>query len=265
MARWLLRLHATAIYLFLYVPILVLIIFSFNKSRFGATWTGWTVEWYEELFRDDRIAEAFQTSMLIGVVSTLLATALGTMLALVLERYRFRGRSALDAAVYLPIVTPDIVMAVALLAFFSLAFRLLNDLLGLSLRTGLHTIIVSHVAFNIPFVAVVVRASLRHFDRRIEEAAQDLGASPWHTFRYITLPLILPGIIGGALIAFTLSLDDFIITFFTSGPGIITLPLEVYGRVRRSITPVINAVSTLMLLGSMALVSLSLLVQRRRE
>lgn len=262
--RWLLGANAWLALLFLYVPILILVLFSFNQSRFGAKWTGWTLDWYRQMLRDNRIADAFQTTMVIAITSTIFATIFGTMLALALERYRFRGRGALDATLYLPIVIPDIVMAVSLLAFFSLLFRVLNAALGWRLRTGLGTVIISHIAFNISFVAVVVRASLRNFDRRLEEAAQDLGATPWQTFRRITLPLIMPGIIGGALIAFTLSLDDFVVTFFTAGPGVNTLPLEVYGRVRKTITPEINAVSTLMLLGSIVLVAASLLMQRRR-
>lgn len=264
-SRWLLALNAVGAYVFLYVPILILVLFSFNESKFGARWTGWTLDWYREMLRDDNIAEAFRTTILIAVISTVISTICATMLALAMERYRFRGRRSLDAALYLPIVIPDIVMAVALLAFFSLAFRLINGLLGLNLRPSLLTVIISHVAFNISFVAVVVRASLRNFDQRLEEAAQDLGANPWQTFRHITLPLIMPGIIGGALIAFTLSLDDFVVTFFTAGPGVRTLPLEVYGRVRRAVTPEINAVSTLMLLGSIGLVAASLWMQRRTQ
>jgi len=264
-SSWLLRFNAIAAYLFLYVPILLLVVFSFNQSRFGARWTGWTFEWYRQMFRDQRLENAFRTSLQIAVISTIVSTILGTMLALALERYRFKGRQTVDATVYLPIIIPDIVMAVSLLAFFSLTFRGLNSFLGLQLRTGLATVIIGHIAFSISFVAVVVRASLRGFDRRLEEAAQDLGADPGQTFRRVTLPLIMPGILGGALIAFTLSLDDFVVSFFTSGPGVNTLTLEVYGRVRRSITPEINAVSTLMLLASVALVAMSLLLQRSRR
>ncbi len=266
--RWatgLLAAHTVSSYLFLYLPILILIVFSFNRSRFGARWTGWTWDWYRQMFHDERIGQAFRTSMLIAVVSTVIATVLGTLLALALERYQFRGRSTLDGLVYLPVIIPDIVMAVSLLAAFSLLFRVGNAALGTTLHTGLPTVIISHVAFQISFVAVVVRASLRTFDRRLEEAAQDLGANPWQTFRRITLPLITPGILGGALIAFTLSLDDFVVTFFTAGPGVTTLTLEVYGRVRKTITPEINAVSTLMLLGSVVLVASSLLLQRRQQ
>lgn len=262
--RRLLALNAIGAYLFLYLPILILIAFSFNQSRFGAQWTGWTLDWYRQLLNDGRILDAARTSVTIAIVSTLIATVLGTMLALALERYRFRGRDTLDSALYLPIVIPDIVMAVALLTSFALAFRIINNTFGLSMRSGLATVIIAHVSFNISFVVVVVRASLRNFDPQLEEAAQDLYANRWRTFRYVTFPLILPGILGGALIAFTLSLDDFVVTFFTSGPGVNTLPLEVYSRVRRSITPEINAISTLMLVASVVLVAISLLLQRRR-
>jgi spermidine/putrescine transport system permease protein len=181
-----------------------------------------------------------------------------------MERYRFRGRTGVDALLYLPVVIPEIVMALSLLAFFAFAFQILENLFNISLRNGLATVIISHIAFSISFVVIVVRASLQGFDRRLEEAAQDLGANEWQTFWRITFPIILPGIIGGALLAFTISLDDFVISFFTTGPGVNLLPVEVYSQVKRSITPKINAISTLMLLVSMTLVLLSQAVQRKR-
>ena len=255
--------HSVLIYLFLYAPIAILVLYSFNASTFGTSWEGFTLHWYQSLLRDRRLIQAFTNSLYVAGVSTAIATTIGTMAALAMERYRFRGRGVYDGLLYLPIVIPEIVMAVALLVFFAFGFDLLNDLLGTQLRFGLTTVIISHVAFNISFVAVVVRASLKGFDRRLEEAAQDLGASPWQTFRHITLPLIMPGILGGALLAFTLSLDDFIISFFTTGPGGTLLPIEVYGRVKRAVTPAINAISTVMLLLSMLLVLASQLVQRQ--
>ena len=185
-------------------------------------------------------------------------------MALGLERFRFRGRTTLDAVLYLPIVIPDIVMAVMLLLFFSTALQLINGFFDTTWRQSLFTIIIAHVAFNISFVAVVVRTSLRGFDWRLEEAAQDLGANEWQTFWRITFPLILPGVLGGALLAFTLSLDDYVISFFTTGPGASTLPIEVFSKIRRSITPEINAISTFMLLVSIALIATSQLLQRRR-
>jgi spermidine/putrescine transport system permease protein len=182
-----------------------------------------------------------------------------------LERTRFRVKRMYEAAMYLPIIVPEIVMAIALLVFFNLAFTWLDQFFGLKLNFGLGTITIAHIAFSFPFVAVVVRARLADFDRTLEQAAQDLGANEWQTFRHITLPLLMPGIIAGALLAFTLSIDDFVITFFTAGVGSTTLPLEIYGRVRRGITPDVNALSTVMLLSSIVLVLGSLLFQRRRS
>jgi spermidine/putrescine transport system permease protein len=257
--------HTSLMYLFLYAPIVVLIAFSFTADSFGVRWTGFTLNWYTRLFNNERLLEATSNSLTVALISTLVSTLLGTMLALALERYRFRGRAAADTLLYLPIVIPEIVLAVALLSFFAGAFNLLDALFGLRVRQSMLTVIIAHITFSISFVVVVIRASLRGFDRRLEEAAHDLGANGWQTFRRITLPLIMPGILGGALLAFTLSLDDFIISLFVSGPGTLLLPVEVYNKVKRSVTPEINAVSTLMLLFSMTLVTLSQLVQRRRQ
>lgn len=255
--------YALLIYLFLYLPILVLIIFSFTRDEFGVRWSGFTLDWYVRLFNNERLMGASVNTLLVACISTLVATALGTLMALAMERYRFRARAGVDALIYLPIVVPEIVIAVSLLAFSALIFDLIHALTGQVLRRNLTTVTIAHIAFSISFVVVVVRTSLRHFDRRLEEAAADLGADSWQTFWRVTFPLILPGIIGGALMAFTLSLDDFIISLFLSGPGTSLLPVEVYSRVRRAITPEINAISTLMLLLSITLVLLSQLFQRR--
>lgn len=259
----LLTLNAVSAYLFLYAPIAILVIYSFSNSSLSGTWGGFTLDWYARLLQNERLIEALRNTLRVATVSMLISTVIGTLVALGLERFRFRGRTALDALLYLPIVIPDIVMAVMLLLFFAASLQWLNGLLGTSWRTSLTTVIVSHVAFNISFVAVVVRASLRGFDWRLEEAAQDLGANEWQTFWQITFPLILPGILGGALMAFTLSLDDYVITFFTIGPGTPVLTIEVFNRIRRGVTPEINAISTVMLLASVALVALSQLLQRR--
>jgi spermidine/putrescine transport system permease protein len=260
----LLSLNAVLSYVFLYAPIVILVIFSFNASRLNATWQGFTLEWYAVLLRDEMIHKAFENSMIVAITSTVISTVLGTMTALVMERFRFKLRTTFDAVLYLPIIIPDIVMAVSLLLFFVSVFRVLGNLLGVQWGLGLGTIIIAHVAFNISFVTVVVRTRLADFDRTLEEAAQDLGANEWQTFRRVTLPLIMPGIIGGGLLAFTLSIDDFVITFFTAGVGSTTLPIRIYGMIKRSITPEINAISSLMLLASIGLVFLSLFVQRRR-
>lgn len=260
-----LSLHAGLLYLFLYAPIIVLVLFSFTEDTFGTRLQGFTLRWYEALLRDERLISAAINTLTVATLSTIFSTIFGTLLAMGLERYRFRGRNGVDALVYLPVVVPEVVMALALLVFFAFTYGLINDVLGIPARLGLISVTIAHIAFTISFVVIVVRASLKGFDRRIEEAASDLGANEWQTFRHITMPLILPGVIGGALLAFTLSLDDFIISFFTTGPGFSLLPVEVYGQVKRAITPKINAISTLMLLLSIGLVVLSQFVQRRGE
>lgn len=261
---WLLSGNALLCYLFLYAPIAILVVFSFSNSSLAGVWDGFTLDWYRRLFQNERLMRALGNSLQVAGAATLISTVIGTMVALALERFRFRGRTALDTTLYLPIVIPDIVMAVMLLLFFSTALQLTNSVLGTSWRTSLVTVTIAHVAFNISFVAVVVRTSLKNFEWRLEEAAQDLGANEWQTAWRITLPLIMPGILGGALLAFTLSLDDYVISFFTTGPGASTLPIEVFSRIRRSITPEINAISTLMLLASILLVATSLVIQRRQ-
>lgn len=265
LGSFMLGLHSWLIYVFLYAPIVILVLFSFTTDSFGARMTGFTFQWYGRLLQDERLIGAAWNTLKVALASTVVSTIIGTLTALAMERYRFRGRTATDALLYLPIVIPEIVMALALLAFFAFGFGLIEALTGARLKMSLTTVIISHIAFSISFVVVVVRASLKGFDRRLEEAAQDLGADAWQTFWRITFPLILPGIIGGALLAFTISLDDFIISFFTTGPGTSLLPIEVYAQVKRAVTPKINAISTLMLLISMTLVGLSQFVQRQRR
>lgn len=256
--------YAVALYIFLYIPIVVLVIFSFTRDEFGVRWTGFTLDWYVRLFNDRRMMGAAANTLYVAVASTAVSTVLGTLTALAMERFRFRGRGAVDSLLYLPIVIPEIVMAVALLAFSALFFEIMRLVTGVNMRRSLTTVTLAHIAFSISFVVIVVRTSLKNFDMRLEEAAADLGADRWRIFWRITFPLILPGIVGGALLAFTLSLDDFIISLFLSGPGTSLLPVEVYNKVRRAVTPEINAISTLMLLLSMVLVVLSQLVQRRK-
>ena len=251
-------------FLFLYAPILILIVFSFNASRQQAVWTGFTLEWYQAMVRDTRAIDALGNSLVIGLISTVVSTVIGTLTALALDRYGFRAKGAFESAMYLPIIIPEIVMAISLLVFFNVAFDLVAGWTGIGLDFGMGTITIAHIAFSFPFVAVVVRARLADFDRRLEEAAKDLGANEWQTFRRVTLPLLMPGIVSGALLAFTLSIDDFVITFFTAGIGSTTLPLEIYGRVRRGITPEVNAISAVLLVASIGLVLASTLLQRRR-
>jgi spermidine/putrescine transport system permease protein len=275
-------------YIFLYVPIAILIVFSFNAATVTeggrvlstSVWKGFTFNWYAELAHDARIIDAAYNTLVVAIISTIISTLIGTMTALAMERYNFPGKLAFDAVLYLPIIIPEIVMALSLILFFVL-INLGNWTLDFSNQVAASTvlpgflasllvrlirvtpIIIAHVAFNISFVAVVVRARLADFDRTLEEAAQDLYANEWQTFRRVTLPLIMPGIMGGALLAFTLSIDDFVITFFVSGPGATTLPVRVYSMIRIGVTPVVNAVSAVMLIVSIALLLISLALQRR--
>ena len=244
---------AIGIFIFLYLPILVLIMYSFNENRFVSVWTGFSTHWYGEVIRDPAVREAFKISMWLAVWSTLISTVVGTLTAIAMERFKFWGKVTYDAILYLPIIIPDIVMALSTLLFFVL--------IGVSLSR--YTVLIAHVAFNIAFVAIVVRARLADMDSTLEEAAADLGANPWETFRRVTLPLLLPGVISAALLAFTLSLDDFVITFFMAGPGSTTLPVLIFSKIRFGISPEINAISTMMFLGSTVLVIISLLLQRK--
>jgi spermidine/putrescine transport system permease protein len=237
-------LFAALIYVFLYAPILVLMLFSFNSSRSTQVWTGFSTKWYGELLRDQSVLDAFQTSLIVGVSATAISTVIGTLTALALTRHRFRGQTVADSAIYAATVMPEIVVGVSLLVFFVAA----------SLTLGITTIIIAHVAFTISFVTIVVRARLSGMDRSIEEAAQDLGANPVETFLRVTLPLILPGVMAGALLAFTLSFDDFVITFFVSGVGSSTLPLKIYSMIKFGVSPVINALSTVVLVATMVLI-----------
>jgi spermidine/putrescine transport system permease protein len=248
-------------YLFLYLPILILVFFSFNDSRSTAQWAGFSLRWYGEMANDSQTILALWNSLFVALVSTAISTVIGTLAAMAMERYSFRGKLLMDAVLYLPVVIPDIAMAIMLLLFFNVSgigfepWRV--SFFGVELAVP-YSVIIGHVAFNISFVAIVVRARLAQMDRTLEEAANDLYANTWNTFWRITFPMMLPGIIGGALLAFTLSLDDFIITFFTSGAGFNTLPVRVFGMIKKGVTPKINAVSTVMLVFSLLLISISL-------
>lgn len=239
--------------LFLYLPIAVLVVYSFNAAKLATTWQGFSLQWYAALARDHALMVALQNSVLIAGVSTVIAMVLGVSAAVGLERLPRRQRAWLDGALLLPLVIPEIMMGVALLLFFVLV----------KMPLGLLTVTIGHAAFNVPVVMVVVRARLRKLDPHLEEAARDLGATPWQAFRRVTLPLLMPAIVGAALLAVTVSLDDFVVTFFTAGPGATTLPLKVYSMIKTGISPEINALSAILVLVSMGLVGLSLLIQRK--
>ena len=228
-------------YAFLYAPLAIVVIYSFNDSRLNAQWVGFTFSWYEKLFHNEKMLRAAWNSLLIGVTASLVATVLGTMAGYAMYRFRMR---LLPLLVLAPIAIPEILMGVSLLIFFVL----------LNISLGMISIILSHIAFCIGFVAVVVRSRLAGMDESLTEAARDLGATPWQAFRLVTLPLIMPGVVAGALMAFTLSIDDFVITFFTAGVGSTTLPLQIYTMVKISVTPEVNAISTLLMVLTLALI-----------
>ncbi|TAG57539.1 MAG: ABC transporter permease [Oscillatoriales cyanobacterium] len=246
--KWL-WVQAALAFAFLYLPILILIIYSFNSSKFNAVWRGFTLDWYGSLFSN--AGATLATSSSAGILPALSNSLL-----------HFPGRKAVEALLFLPIIMPEITIGISLLVFFTLAFRIVENLTGIRLNLGLPTVIIGHVVFNISFVTITVRARLAELDPQLEQAAFDLGANEWRTFWRITLPLILPAIFSAALLAFTLSLDDFVVTFFTTGVGSMTLPLLVYGMIKFAVTPAINAISTLMLLASLLLVVSSLRVKR---
>lgn len=239
-----LKLHLVLFYTFLYVPILVLMALSFNRSGLPTVWTGFSLEWYGKLFAADPILSAARNTLIVALISTVLATIIGTLLAVGVETRR--NSSVLDAVLFAPMIIPDIVLAIALLSFFTL----------LNMTLGLHSIILSHVVFNIAFVVAVVRTRMRNFDHSILEASADLGASEFTTFRRILLPAIAPGVIAGALLSFTLSVDEFIIAFFTAGAGqsSTTLPMQIYAMIRFGVTPEINAMATIVMFVSFTLV-----------
>jgi len=258
--------------LFLYAPIVVLIVFSFNASRISPLFTGVITKfgayrlvngnviqspcgpfhWFCDLSKNTEVLNAARNTLTVAFTATAVSTIIGTMAALALQRYRFRLRTFSQVSLYIPIVIPEIVMGIGILVLFSQTFTLINSVFRLSgdsqLTFGLGTVILAHISFMIPFVTLVVQARLQGLDKSYEEAAMDLGANEWITFRRVTFPMILPGVLSGALLAFTLSIDDFIITFFTNGPGSTTLPIYVYGLLRRAITPQLNALSTVWIL-----------------
>ena len=262
------------VYLFLYAPIIVLIVFAFNASRTNVVFTQVVNQgpcgpfyWFCVLARNNDVLNATRNTLTIAVISTILSTMIGTMAALALQRYAFPAKTFSEVSLYIPIVIPEIVMGIGVLVLFSAAFNALNRALGLvgdhRLSLGLGTVIASHIAFSIPFVALVVRARLQGFDRSIEEAAMDLGANEWITFWRITLPSIAPGVLAGAMLAFTLSLDDFVITFFATGPGATTLPIYIFGLLRNSVTPEINALSAVWIITVLVVLLLSQRLQGR--
>jgi len=256
---------AWLVYAFLYLPILVLIVFSFNDSRFGASWEGFTLKWYSVLAAREDVREALGNTLLVALGSTLISTVLGTLVGLGLWRYSFRFRTPLTFLLVMPIVLPDVVMGVGLLMFYALVRGLLERA-GWTFENGFWTVMLAHVTFQISYVALTVRSRLAGYGPELEEAARDLGATGLGSFFQVVLPLAAPGVLAGALLAFTLSLDDFVVTYFTSGSGFRTLPVLIYTSVKRGVTPDINALSTLLVLFTVvALLIGNALLRPRRE
>lgn len=236
---------SACLYVFLYLPLVVVVMASVNATRFGAGWRGFTLEWYRAAFGNEQVLAALQNTLVLGVLSAGIATVIGTLLGYGLARHEFGGKRWVQRGLLFPMAVPDIVMAVSLLGFYAV----MRSWTGFG-NLGMGTMIVAHVTFQIPFVAMVVRARLRGMDGSIEEAAADLGATRWQRMWHVTLPMLRPGIVAGALLAFTLSLDDFVVSFFTSGPGATTVPIYIYSSVKRGVTGEVHALSAVLILAA---------------
>lgn len=249
------RIFTTLVYVFLYLPIVIIVLFSFNTSKRNIVFEGFTTQWYGVMVKNTALLSAFGNTMLVGFYSTLIATLIGTLTAVCMYRYKFHGKSVIDALLYIPVVIPEIVLGISLLSMFSIC----------RVPLGLVSIIIAHVTFSIPFVVFTVRARLSGYDRSVEEAAMDLGANRVKVFYRITVPIIAPGIVSGAALAFTLSIDDIIISFFTTGAKSTTFPLKAMELVRSGISPDVYALSTLIILGTFTVVAVSQIVSYKRR
>jgi len=242
-----LSVYALAAFLFLHLPLLILAAFSFNASRF-TVWQGFSLRWYTAALQDSQLIDASWNSLIIAAVATVVSTIIGTLCAYGLWK---RGAPVLTGSLYLSLVTPEIVTGISLLAFYQWIFRFLR------VQLGMHTVILAHISFSIAYVVIVVMARLRTVDAQLEEAALDLGANEWQAFRYVTLPVILPGVIAAALLAFTVSFDDYVITSLVAGVDSETLPMVIYAIARRGVNPVVNAISALIVVGFGGLILIS--------
>ena len=242
------------VFFFLYLPIIILVIFSFNSSKMNIIFEGVTLRWYLNLFSNRELLEAFLNTIIIAITSTVVSCIIGTMGAVALNKYQFPFKNVINKLLYIPIVIPEIVLGISLLSMYTL----------MKLELGMFSLILSHIAFSIPYVIVSVRSSLNYEIKLYEEAAFDLGANSFKTFFLVTLPSIMPGVISGATLAFTLSMDDVVISYFTAGPGSNTLPLYIYSMIKTGITPDVNAMTSLMLLATIFMLTISLMVQSRK-
>jgi spermidine/putrescine transport system permease protein len=228
----------TLVFIFLFLPIAILIIFSFNKSRLNIMFTGFTLDWYKELFNNSVLLEALINTLIVAVISTVISTVIGTISAYGLKKYDFKGKKLINELLYIPIVIPEIVLGISLLCIYSF----------MKLELGMFSLILSHIAFSIPFVIINVNSAIESMSANLEEAAADLGASKFKTFFHVVLPSLMPGIVSGAGLAFTLSLDDVVISYFTAGPDSNTLPLQIFSMIKSGVTPDVNALITVLLL-----------------
>lgn len=249
------NIYSALVYLFLYAPIAVIILFSFNTSKRNIVFEGFTTRWYGVMFDNTSLLDSFGNTLIVASTSTLISIAIGTLAAVGMYRYKFRGKGVIDALLYVPVVIPEIVLGISLLSIFSMS----------QIPLGLVSLIIAHATFSIPFVVFTVRARLSGFDASIEEAAMDLGASRKKVFFHITVPVLAPAIIAGGLLAFTLSVDDIIISFFTTGPSGTTFPLKAMELVRSGISPDVYALSTLVILCTFTIVALSNVVSYKRQ
>lgn len=247
------NLYITIVFIFLFLPIAIVILFSFNTSKLNILFEGFTFKWYIELFKNTALLDAFKNTIIVTLTSTIASTVIGTLSAFALKKYDFFGKKLVNELLYIPIVIPEIVLGIALLSIYTL----------LKIELGIGTLILSHISFSLPFVIISVRAVLDNMPPNIEDAANDLGASNTQTLWNVVIPTIMPGITSGALLAFTLSLDDVIISYFTSGPGSNTLPLQVFSIIKTGITPDVNALATLILLVVLLGLSVSTIIQIR--
>lgn len=226
------------VFLFLFLPIFILILFSFNTSKLNIMFEGFTLKWYKELFNNRALLEALKNTLIVAGVSTITSTIIGTISAYGLEKYDFKGKKIINELLYIPVIIPEIVLGIALLSIYSV----------FKFELGMGTLILSHISFSIPFVIISVRSILENMDPNLEKAASDLGASKFKTFFHIIIPTLMPGILSGAQLAFTLSLDDVVISYFTAGPSSNTLPLQIYSMIKTGVTPDVNALISIMLL-----------------
>jgi len=241
------------LYVFMYAPLLVLIVFSLTPTEYGVAWEGFTLKWYQAVFNNKNIQDALKVSLMVAIPCVLISTAIGTITAFALYRYNFLGRALYQGVLYIPLIMPDLVIGIALLLFYT----------SIKLELGILTILLAHISFSIPLTTLVIIARMQRIDRTLEDAAMDLGADEWTTMRKVTLPLLKPGIVAAALLTFPWSFNDFVITFFVSGVGSSTLPLRVYSMIRVGVSPMINALGTLIVVIPLILVIIGTYLEKR--